>query len=174
MHNELKHFGIKGQQWGVRRYQNPDGTLTQAGKRRYAQEILDNKGKKKDNRIDTSSPNPRRWISEDMDARSKTIEGVQKGVNAVSDFEKKTRPKARKKARADLSNISDSDLQKIVNRERLERQYDELFNPAVAPTVSKGRQTVQNILEVSGAVLAIGASAVAIAKGINDLQKGKD
>lgn len=30
----LKHYGIKGQKWGVRRYQNKDGTLTSAGKNR--------------------------------------------------------------------------------------------------------------------------------------------
>lgn len=33
--NELYHHGIKGQKWGVRRYQNPDGTLTAEGKKRY-------------------------------------------------------------------------------------------------------------------------------------------
>ena len=32
---ELRHHGIKGQKWGVRRYQNKDGTLTNAGKQRY-------------------------------------------------------------------------------------------------------------------------------------------
>lgn len=32
----LMHFGIKGQKWGVRRFQNPDGTLTEAGKKRYS------------------------------------------------------------------------------------------------------------------------------------------
>lgn len=33
--NELYHHGILGQKWGVRRYQNKDGTLTAAGKARY-------------------------------------------------------------------------------------------------------------------------------------------
>ena len=33
--NELYHYGVKGQKWGIRRYQNPDGTLTEEGKIRY-------------------------------------------------------------------------------------------------------------------------------------------
>lgn len=34
--NSLCHFGIKDQKWGIRRYQNADGSLTPAGKARYA------------------------------------------------------------------------------------------------------------------------------------------
>ena len=33
---ELYHYGIKGQKWGVRRYQNDDGSLTPSGKKRYS------------------------------------------------------------------------------------------------------------------------------------------
>lgn len=32
---ELYHSGIKGMKWGIRRYQNPDGSLTEAGRKRY-------------------------------------------------------------------------------------------------------------------------------------------
>ena len=36
MDNHLEHHGIIGMKWGVRRYQNKDGTLTNAGKKRYS------------------------------------------------------------------------------------------------------------------------------------------
>ena len=36
INNELYHHGVKGQRWGIRRYQNADGSLTDAGKNKYA------------------------------------------------------------------------------------------------------------------------------------------
>lgn len=42
----IKHSGIKGQKWGIRRYQNYDGTLTEEGKRRYHPTLNDTSVKK--------------------------------------------------------------------------------------------------------------------------------
>ena len=36
MSDYIKHHGIKGQKWGVRKYQNKDGSLTPAGNKRYS------------------------------------------------------------------------------------------------------------------------------------------
>lgn len=41
--NELYHHGTKGQKWGVRRYQNPDGSLTAEGKKRYRNAVTKRK-----------------------------------------------------------------------------------------------------------------------------------
>ena len=37
---ELRHHGIKGQKWGVRRYQNEDGSRTPEGKLRYSYDVV--------------------------------------------------------------------------------------------------------------------------------------
>ena len=42
----LKHHGIQGQKWGVRRYQNADGTRTAAGKKRYNTRYVEADGKR--------------------------------------------------------------------------------------------------------------------------------
>jgi len=46
----IAHHGIKGQKWGVRRFQNKDGTLTAAGKKR--QQIIEKAAKEAEDEVD--------------------------------------------------------------------------------------------------------------------------
>jgi hypothetical protein len=49
--NDLQHHGIKGQKWGVRRFQKKDGSLTPAGKERYDDDAPEPQKKSKTVRV---------------------------------------------------------------------------------------------------------------------------
>lgn len=167
--NELYHHGIKGQKWGVRRFQNSDGSLTSAGKKRHERDIQENLGKKKENRIDTSKPDPNRWVKEDMTRAKKVVDTSSDVVNQLQKVERDTAPKA-KKEKLDLSKMSDQELRARINRATLEKQYNDMFAPEMKSKVSKGREVTKATLETAGTVLAIGSSALGIALAIKELR----
>lgn len=53
--DELYHHGVKGQRWGVRRYQDPTGKLTAAGEKRYNRQTISPK---------TYSKEDKKWLKE--------------------------------------------------------------------------------------------------------------
>lgn len=160
----LYHAGIKGMRWGVRRYQNKDGSLTDAGQRRYARDQRENAGKKKGNKVGQADPN--RWATEDMQRSKKLLDetsGLTTKLKNANDSSIKKRPRTR----MDLSNMSDKEMREKINRELLERQYNDVFNPQ---KVSKGKERVSSILETTGVVLGVTSSALGIALAIKELK----
>ena len=167
--NVLIHYGKKGMKWGVRRYQNEDGTLTEAGKARYARDKRENAAKKKENRIDLSEPDPKRWVKEDVERTKKTVDSGSDLVKEMKKLEQSTSFKSTSK-RMDLSNMTDKEMRDKINRELLERQYNQLFSDTSPSQVSKGRQALRDTLEVAGSVLAIAGSSLSIALAIKELR----
>ena len=141
--DELKHYGIKGMKWGVRRFQNKDGSLTADGRKRYG--------------------------SEDLKSMQKQ---VNQGKNVVEGV-KKTRAKAaekqtEKKIRDDLSKMSDQELRDIVNRLNMEERYMQVMK---SRDVVTGKSKVDKILDYAGTALTIGGSALSIMVAMKELQK---
>ena len=167
--DELKHYGILGMKWGVRRYQNKDGTLTPAGKKRYNQDIRTNLSKKKSSRIDTSKPDPKRWVKEDIERKKKITDASSNLVTRLRNIEKETRPRSAKQ-KMDLSKMTDKELRDRINRELLEKQYNNLFAPEIAPSISKGRDFAKKTLDVAGTTLTLTGSALSIALAIKELK----
>lgn len=75
-YNYLCHFGIPGQKWGVRRYQNEDGTLTEEGKARYYDSLTDREKKV----YRTLQPNDRARLNKKL-AEGKSFEQAAKELN---------------------------------------------------------------------------------------------
>ena len=83
--SELYHWGIKGMKWGVRRYQNKDGTLTPAGKKRYADDGGSDNAQKQ---TQSSSPakTRRQSISDLSDDELRTIVNRKQSERQLRDL----------------------------------------------------------------------------------------
>lgn len=167
--NILLHYGIKGMKWGIRRYQNADGSLTSEGEQRYNRDKRENAAKKKENRIDLSNPDPQRWVKEDLERSKRSIDASSDLVKELKKLEQSTTSKPTTK-RMDLSEMGDKEMRDKINRELLERQYNQLFAETPKSQVSKGREILRETLEVAGSVLAIAGSSLSIALAIKELK----
>ena len=91
---ELQHHGILGMKWGVRRYQNEDGSLTEAGRKRYSDPDNGIKWERKDaarNRAKLSDADLNRRIErlkKEQELNRLTKDRYQTGADKVADFVK--------------------------------------------------------------------------------------
>lgn len=159
---ELCHSGKKGQKWGVRRYQNYDGTLTELGKKRYARDTKDMSDKKKSK----YEPDVDKWVKDDLNAGRRLADesaGLTNKLKSANDSAMRNKPRAK----IDLSNMTDQQMRNEINRALLERQYADMFAPK---KVSRGREVTGKILEVAGTTLGVASSALGIALAIKELR----
>lgn len=141
----LEHHGVKGMKWGVRRYK------PRHGKPRNISEYSN------------------RAFKPGKDGKPSPAEKITRSSGDIVNSSKNILRRTQRKKSFDTSNMSDDELRRRINRLEMERRYDNLMNS----DLSRGRQRAMNVLDFAGDVLAIGASAAAIATAVYQIRKGK-
>ena len=148
--DELYHYGIKGQKWGVRRFQNKDGSLTPVGRQRYSYDDFKNAKANIDKANEV--------------VKSGKIVSETVGKRAQDAFNKQYNKQIQKS----ISEMSDKELREVVNRLNMEEQYTRMMQSR-APKLGKNK--VDEILDYAGAGLTVASSAIAILLAIKELKK---
>lgn len=145
MSNELQHHGIKGQKWGVRRFQNTDGSLTAEGKKRYSvndyQQAID------------KTKTAGKIVNE-----AKTLNNTIKKVND---------PAAERRIRKSAAEMSDIELQKRVQRLNMEDNYTRMM--LHRENLERGRTFVDKALDVSAIAVQGTVASLTIALLVKQL-----
>lgn len=91
-YSELYHYGVKGMHWGIRRYQNADGTLTPLGKRHYDEEAdaISNQYNKNIHRAEKKLAKANQYLSMDEVVRNDKKTKKMQAKKAYSEAEIKT------------------------------------------------------------------------------------
>ena len=164
MSSELQHWGIKGQKWGVRRYQNSDGSLTPAGIKRYRDEAGDI-----ERRLNT---NKREMTTDDYQNAIKKTKSVGEGIDSVRKFNDDSKklkdPAMERRIRKSTEQMSDKELQQRVQRLNMEDNYTRMMMHR--EHLQQGEDYVNKMLDVSATVARGATTALTIALLIKQMK----
>lgn len=138
--DELYHWGIKGMKWGIRRFQNRDGSLTSAGKKHRA--ALEGKGGSKSG----SKSSGKGGSSKKSPGKTKTKSNVKAAEKTKEQKKPEVETKPKKKS---VSEMTDTEVRDRINRMMLEKQYYDTQRSLASVTpvqVSKGKKFMNSLL----------------------------
>lgn len=182
--NTLSHHGIKGQQWGRRRYQNPDGTLTALGRKRYAKELAEYKKEKEilKNKAATKAKidkltamkkqleeEKRKLAGEDVDTDDTPETKSTSSSTTKTEVQQTTQKKSSNKKR--LKDLSDEELQERINRINLEKKYIALMSEQETKKESKSKSFFKEVLTNSGKNIATQTATYMMGTMVNKVAK---
>ena len=135
--NELMHYGKKGMKWGVRLYQNKDGTLTSLGKKRYNKEFAKLKAEQTvvKNKLRTQAKLKK---LDDMKTKLEKDKAELDAAKTQASSDKKSNDVKKIK----LSDMSNEELKAVYDRLKLEKDIKDLM----PKQVSKGKRFVDTIV----------------------------
>ena len=159
---ELVHHGIPGMKWGIRRYQNRDGSLTNAGKKRYEKELAKVRTAEKTvkNKEQVKAKFDRLNARKQKVAdREKALEDPKKDGKKEAKKSKSTeevqKEQPAKKQPTSVRDLSNEELQAVVNRLNLEKRYNDL-QPQTPKKESFGKKFLNKM--VNDAILPAAAN----------------
>ena len=157
-------------QWVVGRDTNQtEGPhLTEAGMKRWEREQQRDAQKPKDKRAKSKQDlvDPERWEREDLENKLAVARGLKSGSEGASKLVGKIF-KDPPRERWDLSNMSDQELRNAINRERLEREYNDIFNPQLE---NEGRKYYQDRIETFSQAAGTAISVMEVIKAVKELK----
>lgn len=141
--NELYHWGVRGMRWGIRRYQNPDGSLTQAGKRKRLAEQTDSKVKK----IESQTEAKIKKMKEASKVNKKVAKAEEKAKAKIEKAEKKYGLKkdegdSKKEKPKSIKDMTNEEIQSKIERVRLENT----LNSLTPQKESKGKAFIKSAM----------------------------
>ena len=156
MSEYIKHHGIKGMKWGVRRFQNADGSLTAAGRKRYGDGERASKG---------SSAEDYQKAIKKTKAAGESVENIRKFND---DIKRIKDPAMEKRIRKSTEVMTDKELQQRVNRLNMEDNYTRMMMHR--EQLKQGEDYVNRVLDVSAVALRGATTALTIALLVKQLK----